>query len=479
MKPPKVTKKLAVSNFKTRITVVGTWILILGVVYGIYFAFNMFPVIAGYGAKSLCSCVYLQGRNEQDVIKQELGTFMGKFGSFAVNPEDSSASGKVLFFSNKKAIYRKGLGCTLVNGLEEGELRSQQFTGKMNVAINQDTIAWPDGNLIADSLPEGLNQVALNKIVSDAFVEKNANAPLNTRALLVVYDGTIVAEKYSDGFNPSTPQMGWSMTKSIVNAMVGILVKQGKLKMDDPAPIPDWANDDRKKITLNDLMHESSGLDWSEIYSRPSDAVEMLFRSKDAGLFAFSKKPADAPNEKFYYSSGTTNIISWIIRNQLGDENYHRFPYEKLFNKIGMHSALIEPDPTGTFVGSSFSFATARDWARFGLLYQNDGVWNGERILPEGWVKNTATPAPAAPRGEYGAQWWLNAGEKGKPSNRLYPDVPTDAMIADGFEGQYVFVIPSKKLVVVRLGLSQDASPDMNKLVADIISVLSELEPQD
>ena len=472
MKPPKVTKKIAVSNFKTRVTVVFTWILILTGVYIIYFMVNMFPVIAGYGAKNLCSCVYIQGRSEADVIQQELGTIMGKVGSFEVNREDSSATGKVWFFTSKKAIFRKGLGCTLVNGLEEDELRAQKFVGKTDLTLNQDTIEWPDGNMISDSLPTGVDQVALQKIVADAFVDSNPKTATNTRAVVVLYDGSIVAEKYANGFNSATPLMGWSMTKSITNALMGIVVGEGRMTMDDAALLDVWKNDDRIKIKLNDLMHASSGLDWGEIYNRPSDATEMLFRSKDAGRFAFSKKRAHAPNEKFYYSSGSTNILSWIIRQRLGDARYHRLPYEKLFNKIGMNSALIEPDAAGTFVGSSFSYATARDWARFGLLYLNDGVWNGERIFPEGWVKYTSTPAAAAPIGEYGAQWWLNAGAKENPSNRKYPDVPPDSFQAEGFEGQFVFVIPSKKLVVVRLGLSQKAEPDMNKFVKEIIGAM-------
>jgi CubicO group peptidase (beta-lactamase class C family) len=432
----------------------------------------MFPVIAGYGAKNLCSCVYIQGRNEEEVIRQELGTLLGKVGSFSVNREDSSATGKVLFFSNRKAIYRKGLGCTLVKGLEEEELRRQPFVGKMDAPFNQDTVAWPNGNLLDNTFPAGLNKEKLDEIIAAEFVETDADNPINTRALLVVYNGQLVEEKYGGSFTYATPQMGWSMTKSVTNALIGILVNQGKLKVDEPAPVADWSYDDRKKIKLNDLLHASSGLDWSEIYSRPSDATEMLFNSKDAAQFALSKKATSKPDEKFYYSSGTTNILMWIIRQQTGDAAYHQFPYRKLFNKIGMHSAIIEPDPTGTFVGSSFGYATARDWARFGLFYLNDGLWNGERILPEGWVKYTATPAPAALEGEYGAQWWLNAGEKDNPSNRRYPDLPVDTFLADGFEGQFVFVVPSKKLVVVRLGLSQSGSPDMNRLIAKIIETL-------
>lgn len=442
------------------------------VAYGIYYAWNMFPVVAGYGAKILCTCVYVQGRNEQDVINAEFNTLLGKVGSASVNREDSSATGSVLFFSSKKAIYRKGLGCTLVNGLDEEELRAQKFIGKETLAINQDTIAWPDGNVTSDSLDPGINKVALDKVVGDSFVDQDPKLAINTRALLVVYNGNIIAEKYAEGFSATTPQMGWSMTKSITNALIGILVKKGKLNVDEAAPIAEWADDDRKNIKLNDLLRASSGLEWSEKYDRPSDATEMLFRKGDAGAYALSLKAKKKPNELFYYSSGTTNILSKIIRDKVGDDAYHKFPYQQLFNKISMTSAIIEPDAYGTFVGSSFSYATARDWARFGLLYLNDGVWNGEHILPDGWVKYTTTPAPAAKRGEYGAQFWLNAGAKDNPANRSYPSLPTDTFLADGYEGQYVIIVPSKKLVVVRLGLSQKALPNMDKLVAQIIDAL-------
>lgn len=465
---------MAVSNLMMRIKVVLFWILILVLGYIIYFCAGMFPVIAGYGAKNLCSCVYLQGRSEQDVIQHELGTVLGKIGSFSINLEDSSATGKVLFFSRKKAIYRKGLGCTLVNGVKETELRAQPFIGKSKTFFNQDTIAWPTGNVLPDSFPVNVNKEKLDQIVDQQFEEVNPEAPINTRAILVVYNGSLIAEKYAEGFTDKTPQMGWSMTKSITNALIGILVKEGKLKLDDPVSVEDWKYDGRKDIRLTDLLHASSGLDWTEIYNRPSDATEMLFDSKDAAHFAMAKKLDRKPNEKFKYSSGTTNILMWIIRTQTGEDFYHRFPYLRLFNKIGMNGAIIEPDPAGTFVGSSFSYATARDWARFGMLYLNDGVWNGERILPEGWVKYTTTPTPPAERGEYGAQWWLNVGPKGNPSERNFPDLPTDTFYADGFEGQYVFVVPSKNLVVVRLGLSQSGSPNMNKLVADIINTLPE-----
>jgi CubicO group peptidase (beta-lactamase class C family) len=356
--------------------------------------------------------------------------------------------------------------------MDEDEFRAQKINLLSPPPVNQDTLDWPYGNQVSDSVQADINLTQINKTLDEAFSEPGPDKLRRTRAVVVVYDGNIIAERYAEGFNEKSKLIGWSMTKSITNALVGILVKQGKLKLEEPALVKPWGSDDRKAITLNDLMHASSGLDWEENYGGPSGATNMLFKKKDMGLYAAEVPSAHKPGEFFYYSSGTTNIISRIVRETVGDENYYRFPYEELFYKIGMLNTTIEPDAGGTFVGSSYSFGPARDWARFGLLYLNDGVWNGHRILPEGWVKYSTTPAKGADRGQYGAQWWLNAGAPGNPSLRYYPDVPADLYWADGFEGQNVFVLPSKKLVVVKLSLSQGDYLDDNKFLAEIIQAI-------
>ncbi len=189
------------------------------------------------------------------------------------------------------------------------------------------------------------------------------------------------------------------------------------------------------------------------------------------------EKTKSKPNKFFEYSSGTANLLSKIIRQSLGDSLYYRFPYERLFYKIGMYHTLLEPDASGTFVGSSCGYGSARDWARFGLLYLNDGVWNGERILPEGWVKYSSTPVPAAPIGQYGAQFWLNAGAKDNYEKSYHPGIPHDEFGAEGFEEQSVFIIPSQKLVVVRLGISHHGF-DIVGLTQKIMSALPETKSQ-
>jgi CubicO group peptidase (beta-lactamase class C family) len=449
-------------------------ILLLIVGYGGQYAWRILPIISGYGAKDICSCVFVAGRNPKDVINNELNGLPLKLGSFNVSYSDSSANGSVFGLASRKAIYRKGLGCTLVAEMSEEDLRTQKINTYTDKSKNSDSVAWPMGDKLPDSISKKINKQKLAAAVDNAFTEtKTEKIKLRrTRAVVILYDGQLVAEKYAPGFDKNSKHIGWSMTKSITNALVGILVKQGKLKLDDAAPVLAWKDDDRKNIKLTDLMHMSSGLKWEENYAGPSGATNMLFKKKDMGVYAADVPLESKPGEVFKYSSGTTNIISRIVRESVGEENYYRFPSEELFTKIGMHSIVLEPDAGGTFVGSSYTFATARDFARFGLLYANDGVWNGERILPEGWVMYSSTPAIGAHKGEYGAQWWTNAGEKNNPENRPYPHVPADGFLADGFEGQYTFIIPSKKLVVVRLGLTKYGQFDMDKLVSEVISSL-------
>jgi CubicO group peptidase (beta-lactamase class C family) len=437
------------------------FLLVLLVLIGslvIYLSITFPPIMSGMAAKTMCSCVFVLGRTPESVREKELSVFPGLSGS-AIEIADSSSVTAHVLWSTRKAIYREGLGCTLLAERSEHEVRDQK--------LNLSTIVMRDS---AYELPMSTNS-AINSVIDDAFNEPDPEKPRNTLAILVIHDGKIVGERYAKGFNQRSRFMGWSMTKSITNALVGILVKEGKLSVDQPAPVIEWQNDERREITINHLMHASSGLVWSESYFKPGDFHNMFMHSDDKAAYAASKKLEFKPGEVFEYSSGTTNILSRIIRQAVGDTDYYRFPYEKLFHKTGMYEAIIEPDASGTFVGSSYGYASARDWGRFGLLYLNDGVVNGERILPEGWVKYSSTPAPAAPIGQYGAQMWLNAGAKDNPEKCYHPGLPSDEFGAEGFEDQFVFIIPSQKLVVVRLGISHYGT-DIEGLVAKIIRAL-------
>jgi len=210
----------------------------------------------------------------------------------------------------------------------------------------------------------------------------------------------------------------------------------------------------------------SSGLEFGEIYDDfNSDVVVMLTRSEDAGALAADRPLAAEPGAVWDYSSGTTNLVSRALREVMDDDQaYWRFPYDRLFTPLGMHSAILETDPSGTFVGSSYGYATARDWARFGLLYLEDGIWDSKRILPEGWVEYAATPTPGSQQ-QYGAHWWLNAGGR-------FEGVPRDEFRASGFDGQYVMVIPSRETVIVRLGQTPGAGFDSAEFERAVLAAL-------
>ena len=443
-------------------------------IYGVYYCWVSFPIISAYGAKVLCSAVFVSGRNEQQVKQEDLAFFPLAFGRYTIDYTDSSVTGTVLGLARKKAIYRKGLGATLVNEWPEQQIRAEHFLLPPKPAVAMDTVHWPMGDRLADMIPSGLDTTALHRAIEGIFAEKDTAHPIRTRAVIVVYKGQLVGEEYAAGFARDTRLLGWSMTKSITGALIGRLVGNGKLSVDAPAPVPEWnkPDDPRHAITLRDLLQQCSGLRFEENYAHSSDATRMLFGRADMGGYTASHPLQDTPGKVWHYSSGNSNILSRIIRQTVGEEKYPAFPYEQLFYKLGMYSAVLEPDASGTFVGSSYMYATARDWARFGLLYLGEGIFNHERLLPEGWVAKSVTPAAAALRGQYGYQFWLNAGAKGDPSDRLYPHVPTDLFCADGFEGQNVFIIPSKQLVVVRLGLTRGAKFDADQFLSGILKAI-------
>ena len=290
-----------------------------------------------------------------------------------------------------------------------------------------------------------------------AFTEPAPRKPCRTRAVLVLHDGAIVAERYAQGFGPDSALPGWSVTKSVLSALVGILVEEKRLSLEDKALLPEWRfpDDQRAAISVEDLLRMRSGLAFSEIYSDPrADVTQMLYASSDMAAFAANKPLSAPPGTTWRYSSGTTNILSRIVRQTVGEREYHAFPRRALFGPLGMNSAVLESDAAGTFVGSSYMFATARDWARFGQLYLEDGDWRGRRILPAGWVRFGATPTPQSPDGCYGAHWWLKVPRELGGETEAASRIPRDAFFGLGHEGQSLTVIPSRRLVVVRLGLS-------------------------
>ncbi|RPJ19201.1 MAG: class C beta-lactamase-related serine hydrolase, partial [Desulfobacteraceae bacterium] len=441
---------------------IGIGVLLVLVLAGAGWYLNMaVPIGTGYAARYICSSVFISHRDPQITYREDVAPINPLAG--IIDVEIDSAQKKVVASSfglfKSTALYREGCGCTLVTGTTEAEMRKQSFMSleAASAASRVSAAPWPGGEgASAESLVGEVNIEKLKAALDAAFVESDPQKKKMTRAVVVVYDGKLVGEKYAPGFDKNTALLGWSMSKSVTNALVGILVRQGKLRIKEPPPVPEWqkAGDPRKSITLDQLLRMSSGLKFDETYEPLHDVTDMLYRSYDFAAYAAGKPMETDPESKWVYSSGTANIIARIVR-QTAEKDYPRyydFLRKELFAKIGMHSAVPEPDASGTFVGSSYMFATPRDWARFGLLYLQDGVWGGERILPEGWVKYSATPTPKAPQGQYGALFWLNAGTESNPKDRMWPDAPRDAFAAKGYQEQSVVIIPSKKLVIVRFG---------------------------
>jgi len=290
-----------------------------------------------------------------------------------------------------------------------------------------------------------------------------------TRALLVVHRGRLVVERYRDGVGADATQPSWSMAKSVLHAIVGLLGEDGLIELDAAAPVPSWRGegDPRRAIALDHLLRMVDGLDFVEYDTAAgrADVIEMLRDSRhaDTAAFAESRALAHAPGTVFNYSSGTSMIVSAIARRALGGSRAAMETYmqERLLGPLGMTSAKARFDAAGTFLGSSYLFATPRDFARFGLLYLRDGVWDGRRVLPSGWVDH-ARRATGPSRGVYGAHWWLDVGAPG-------------TFCAKGYQGQYTIVAPDRDLVVVRLGASTE--PQREHVVAALGDILRSFPP--
>ena len=448
--------------------------VVILIAFAIFYGWRSFPIISGFGAKDVCSCMFVGGRSEDDVKKQELGAFPFTLGRFKVNMEDSSVTGSVLGLARRKAIYRPGLGCTIVNDLSEEEIRNQKFRVPVVENSDRSNLPWPLGDKISDSFPSQIDRAKLDNAVNAAFDETDSTKKKRTRAVIVLYDGQIVAEKYASGFDQNSKMHGWSIAKSITAALVGVLVKQGKININDKAPIESWKGTPKENITIKHLLQQTSGLAFREDYSGYSEVTNMLFNEGNMAEYTEKLDLLHPPGTVFNYSSGNSNILSWIVRKAVGESDYHSFPYEQLFRKTGMHSAMMEPDASGTFIGSSYFFANARDYARFGLLYYNNGIWNGEQLFPLGWVDESATPADSNKLKNYGYQFWINGYDKHNPKKITFPDAPADVFYADGYAYQDVYIIRSKKLVVVRLGLTLDKSFDENLFLKSILGTITD-----
>jgi CubicO group peptidase (beta-lactamase class C family) len=429
-----------------------------------YFGFTTYPkldLISGFSAKSIASGHFIDNRSQEMIEKGDNDIDMIDLAKNKIEAIGKFAAASVYGLKERKAIYREGLGATLINDDFD---EKKPFEVPKRTKLNNN-LPFPYGNNDPkDTVFNNVDYAKLNTAVANAF-DKEKEIKKRTRSLLVIYKDKIIAEKYDTGFDKNSKLLGWSMTKSITATMFGILEKKGKFNIDDPAPIPEWANDKRKLITTSDLLHMNSGLQWEENYSTICDATKMLFQAEDMTRTQLEKPAAFKPNTHWNYSSGTTNLLSGILRKQFKThQEYLDFWYSALIDKIGMNSMVVETDMAGNYVGSSYGWATTRDWSKFGLLYLHKGNWNGEQILDENWVKYTATQTNTS-NGRYGGHFWLN-------TSGYFPDVPRDMYYCSGFQGQMVAIIPSLDLVIVRMGLTEEPDFDFNGMLSGIVESL-------
>lgn len=458
--------------------IVSMLLFLAALAYGVSFLRDVQLIASGYVSQTLCTNVLMLGRDQLEVENNDLSAIQKRITSSVVRADRVVTTARVGPVSNTStSVYRAGLACSNTGGLPVNEVLAIGIEkGAEEKFPQQDQNDFSLGSANAE----------LTTVVDSAFVESTNDVyqRKNTRAVLVHHKGQLIAERYGEGFDHTTPLRGMSMTKSATSTLLGILVGQGKLDVDAPAPITAWkAKPGYREITTDNLLKMTTGFDYSEAYETdPRNLLStMLMTQADMPAFA-AKTPLNGQTGEFWdYQTVNSVLLQEVIRNAIADDQqYFRFPQQELFNKLGMRNSFFQADAKGTFTGGAFMYASGRDWLRLGLLYLNDGVHitaqgRRERILPEGWVQYAVTPSrPSLEKRAYGAQIWLNAAGP----EQLFPNLPDDAYAFQGHYGQYVVVIPSRDLVIVRLGMTfygEDGEQNFDKK-AFIHGVVAALE---
>jgi len=423
-----------------------------------YWNYPKLDIITGFSSKNAASCRFVDGRSIGMIKSDDNDVPLVNMAEVEIDDEARAAFSSIFGMKTRKTIYRDGLGCVLVDDTFD---ITQQFP-KPNRSLKAKNLEFPYGDRDQkDTLFDNVDYAKLSAAVDNAF-DSGPEKIKRSRAVIVIYKDKIIAEKYAAGFTKNSRILGWSMTKSVMATLYGILERQGKITIGQKAPIREWEHDNRQKITISDLLQMNSGLEWTEDYETISDVTKMLFIERDMSRAQLHKPAISPPGENWNYSSGTSNLLSGILRKQFRThQEYLDFWYKDLIDRIGMHSMLIEADMAGNYVGSSYAWATPRDWAKFGLLYMHNGNWNGDQLFDKKWVDFVTRPTKGS-GGRYGGHFWLNRGG-------YLPSAPRDMYSCNGFQGQRLFIIPSKDLVVLRMGLTDGEHFDFDGFLADIL----------
>jgi CubicO group peptidase (beta-lactamase class C family) len=436
-------------------------------------------VVTGFVANVLCSETFVSGldldRNFAETTAAMPGAgLVGWALDYKLDRAKRDVTVTLAGFGKSRAVYRDGLGCTLDHGEALAQF-SLPPAGEMAQASLLGEIAGP--SVVTPQDPQ------LAAALDRAFAEPARPPFKRTRAVVVVKDGHIIAERYTQGLGIDTPLLGFSVTKSVISTLAGILVRERKLALDQPVAAAAWKNpgDPRHAITLDHLLRHTAGLALgSSLQASLGAAFEpvnrMKFMENDMAAFAEKAELETAPGSTWNYHDGNYLILSRLIRDAVGGtpDDFLRFAQAELFGPLGMRHVTVQFDGAGTPEGSSQMLASARDWARLGQLYLNDGVAGGKRILPEGWANYSASPTPNAFVG-YGAGYWTNRDDGLGAQHRIAHGWPRDAFFAKGSIGQYVIVIPSEHLVIVRFGRTVNWPLDadgVSDLVRDVVAAI-------
>jgi len=433
---------------RRRLLLIAGGLVVLLVIPTCSYLHRMAGLAAGYVAKERASAHFLTARdNHQELLEDHLALSLV---SVHVDHDRRSVHTDIWGGYRRTAVYRPGLGVALAIEDEPAAVRAQSLQRPVI------TPHWPqrepvlDDHGIAADLPAGWDRSALATVVERACA---ADAQ-RTRALVVVHADRIVVERYAPGFARDSLFCGWSMTKTVMNALIGAAVDDGLLTVAEPARIPAWSPDRRPVPSIDDLLRMRSGIAFSEWYGGVSDVIVMLYGTGDSAGYAAAQPQASAPGDEWDYSSGDSNLLAWDLRQRLGEADYLRYPYQRVFAPLGMADALLEVDAAGNWVASSSLWATARDWARFGRLYAHGGTVDGRRVFDRAWLDYTLTPTPTPERvRSFGAHVWLNRANP--DGERWMPALPESLYSMWGHFGQFVTILPEQDLIVVRLGLSK------------------------
>jgi CubicO group peptidase (beta-lactamase class C family) len=439
----------------------------------------------GIGAHHLCGGLWVVGRDYErtpdDVVAEDIARFpafrWADDFAYDVDVAARRVSVSAPGVGSRSARYSGDQGCAILPaGADDVSFRPVRVESALPPAAEQD---WPLGDRDADGTFAEVDVTALEGALDRAFDDTTQPRAQNTRGIVIVYRGRIVAERYAPGWGPQTPQISWSMGKSIAAALTGVLIHQGALTLEQPAPVAAWQaeRDPRRTIRIADLLRMSSGLDFDNFgldprqsYTAANEHFRIYFDALDVSAHAVYQPLRFAPGSIWRYRNSDPLALMHVARQivEARGDDFLAFPQRALFDRIGARSMVLETDAWGNFIVTGFDYGSTRDWARFGLLHLWNGEFAGDRILPADWIDFISTPAPGDPSRGYGGLFWLNRGG-------ALPAAPADAYWAAGYMGQQTLIIPSRDVVIARHGPSAGGfDPWFNALVAAVLAAIGD-----